>query len=99
LFSLVLLDTKRDSSGFVKIPKNYLFAPLRVAPNNFINKGSIKKSWIELDFLVAKRRKTSTLGERRRKTAENEQNQALSSAFSKNENEVGDRVSIPAWYG
>ena len=23
----------------VKIPKNYLFAPLRVAPNNFINKG------------------------------------------------------------
>jgi hypothetical protein len=36
-------------------------------------------------FLVAKRRKTSTLGERRRKTAENEQNQALSSAFSKNE--------------
>ena len=38
LFSLVLLDTKRVRSGCVKNAKDYLFAPLRVAPNNLINK-------------------------------------------------------------
>jgi hypothetical protein len=40
------LGYKSDSCGCVKIPKNYLFAPLRVAPNNFINKGSINLYWI-----------------------------------------------------